>query len=185
MDNHKILPYRKALIALALAGTLALLSAIPAQAQQVKLTVPYAKAALISLRAIESDDSTSQENDFETAQTIVAAAQRAAGEREVATTRMLGQIYRLRLRDNDLMRAYGTLIEIDDAQDESATSAVQHMRQSAISQFADVQEAIEKREEKCYRQLEHSLGQRSPEEATACTEWIKQSRISESKLAQD
>ena len=53
-----------------------------------------------------------------TARMIAAAGQQAVTEKEALTTEMLRQIYRLMLQDNNLMRAYGKLIEIDKAQDE-------------------------------------------------------------------
>jgi hypothetical protein len=163
----------------------ALLAATQAQAQQrPPLTAPYAKAALLSLRAIESDTSIPQDKNDEgagrntTLQTIDTAREVAVTEEEVSITTLLRQIYQLRLQDNDLMNAYGKVMEIENADDPSDGLAARRKKDSAVSQFADVEAAIMKREGNCFRQLGQSLLDRSPDAGAACSEWIQKTKIS-------
>ena len=111
------------------------------------------------------------------ARMIAAAGQQAVTEKEALTTEMLRQIYRLMLQDNNLTRAYGKLIEIDKAQDEPEESMAKKRKGSAVSQFTDVEAAIEKQEKSCYRQLEQSLAGHSSDEARACSEWIRRAKL--------
>jgi len=177
MDNHHCTP-RTLIIASWLLTCITLLLGSHVQAQQAGSSAPFARAALASLHAIESDDTTSQDKSSETARIIDAAGQRAVTEKEISTTEMLRQIYRRRLQDNNLMKAYGKLMELDNAQDESEESVVKKRKDSAVSQFADVEAAIEKREESCYKQLEQSLAGRSSEQVRACSEWLKKANLS-------
>src|ERR1700733_586572 len=81
----------------------ALLSGKPAEAQQrPRLSARYAKAALSSLFAIESDSSTPRNEDSGTVEantirTIDAAGENAVTEKEKSITELLRQVYELRL----------------------------------------------------------------------------------------
>jgi hypothetical protein len=48
----------------------------------------------------------------------------------------------------------------------------------AVSQFADAEAAMTKREQTCFSQLERSLLLRLPEAPMACSEWIQKSKVS-------
>jgi hypothetical protein len=154
------------------------------QQQTPKLTAAYAKAALASLHAIESDISAPQDKNSHisevsaTQRKIDAADQEAATEQEASLSKMLHQIYRLRLRDNDLLGAYQKLIEVESSPDESDEIATKKRKDSSADQLADNQEAIEKREENCFWELEDSLQQRSPRIVAACSAWIRKAKLS-------
>ena len=90
---------------------------------------------------------------------------------------MLHQLYRLRLHDNKVVAAYETLIEIESAQDNSEERLERQRKDLEAAQLADNQEAVEKREEPCFWQLEDSLRQRSPRNITACSEWIRREKM--------
>jgi hypothetical protein len=171
---------KSAFVASAILAAAALLFGSQTRAQEPKLTAPYAKAAMQSLLAIESDDSIAQERDSETVAKIDAADDRVATDEEVAVSKTIHTIYSLRLQDNKLMRAYGKLMEIESAPDSSDDTNVQRKKDAAVSQFADVQEAIMKRQEGCFRELEQSLTDRSADESAACSEWIQKAKASHS-----
>ena len=187
MDNHRSSTNSK------LGGIPAFLVAVAflagpqarAQKQQPTLTAPYAKAALLSLFAIESDSSAPQHKNDETEeasttqQKIDATDAEAATEQEASITKMLRQMYRLRLQDNDLVRAYQKLAEIENAQDASEQAAARNRKDYAVAQLADNEAEIKKREDACFGQLEESLRQRSPQNLTACSEWIRKAKISD------
>lgn len=130
----------------------------------------------MSLRAIESDTSVPQDRDGEragrhtTLQTVDTAREVAVTEEEVSITILLRQMYQLRLQDNDLMNAYGKLMDIENADDPSDGLAARRKKDSAVSQFADVEAAVMKREGNCFRQLGQSLIERSPDAGAACSE---------------
>jgi hypothetical protein len=167
---------KRAFVAIAILAAAALLCGPQAKAQDAKLTVPYAKAAMQSLLAIESDDSVAQEHDAETAAKIAAADERVTTDEEASVSKTIHRIYSLRLQDNKLMRAYGKLMEIEEAANSSEGTIEQRKKDAAVSQFADVQESIMKRQEGCFRELEQSLTDRSTEEPAACSEWIQKAK---------
>jgi hypothetical protein len=159
------------------------------QAQQApKLSAPYAKAARLSLLAIQSDASAPQDQSNEaiaaevaTERTIDAADEKAVTNQEKSVTETLRQIYPSKLRDNGVIRAYDKLIEIDNADSDDVAAedgvdprtAKKH-NDYAVAQYTDAEAAIRKREDGCFTKLQESLLQRSPD-VTACAEWIQKS----------
>jgi len=149
-----------------------------ARAQQPsKLSASYAKAAQASLQAIESDDSTSQEPSPQTAEMLDAAGKHASSAEELSFASLLRQVQLRRLQDNDLLHAYGKLIEVENSIDDSQGILVSQQRDSALSQLADSEEDIMKREVGCFKELEQSLAQRSFQAAPACSAWIQRTQI--------
>lgn len=146
--------------------------------QPSKLSASYAKAAQASLQAIESDDSTSQGPSPETVEVLDAADKHAGTAEELAFAKLLRQVQLRRLQDNDLLHAYGKLIEVENSIDDSEGVFVRQQRDSALSQLADSEEGIMKREVGCFKELEQSLSQRSFEAAPACSAWIQRTKIS-------
>jgi hypothetical protein len=187
MDNHRrLVPSKNTVrVLIFLVAVLLTVPQVRAQQQQVKLSVPYAKAALLSLLAIESDASVSQDHgnsDAELSDTelkIEATDLAASTELEESLTKMLRQIYRVRLQDNDLVRAYEKLMEIESADDASDQLAAKRRKDYAIAQLADSEAAIKQREQSCFVPLEKALRQRSPEAVTACSGWVGKAKISE------
>jgi hypothetical protein len=174
------------IVALVAAGAIFCGPQAGAQQQTPKLSPSFAKAALATLQAIEADTYASQGQDGETAtrssqtaaqKKIVASDAAASTEQEESISKMLHQLYRLRLHDNKVVAAYETLIEIESAQDNSEERLERQRKDLAAAQLADNQEAIEKREEACFWQLEDSLRQRSPRNITACSEWIRREKM--------
>ena len=186
MDNHRCSASKHIIGIPAFLVAVALLVGPPVRAQQQPiLTARYAKAALLSLLAIESDTSVPRDKTRETAEKsatqtqIDAADAGAVSIEEESITKMLRQIYRLRLQDNNLLTAYGKLTEIESAEDASDLAITKKQKAHAESEFADNEAAIEKREEACFGQLEESLRQRSPQSITACSEWIRKAKLSD------
>jgi hypothetical protein len=173
----------------------ALLSGTPVRAQQPqqpKLTAPYAKAALLSLLAIELDTSASQDKAAGMAEMSATQAQIDAAEGEALTiqedaiTELLRQIYVLKLHDNNLLTAYRKLSEVEDDQDVAGPTSPREKRAYAESQLADDAEneaSIENREKACFAPLEESLHRRSVQNITACFEWIGKAKLSDNFLA--
>jgi len=161
---------------------------VQAQQEQARFTVPYAKAALASLAAIQNDDSVSQdknqdkngEGDQASAvlRTIDATDIEASTDQEVSITRTLRQIYRLKLQDNDLLRAYQKLIEIESADDGSDQLAVKRKKDEAIAELSDSQATIRQRENACFAQLQKSLRQHLPQDLPACSGWLGRAKMS-------
>ena len=159
-----------------------------AQPEQTKLTAPYAKAALVSLAAIQTDDSVSQDKNQDkngegdqaspTLRTIDATDVEASTDQEVSVTKMLRQIYRLKLQDNDLLRAYQKLIEIESADDGSDQLAMKRKKDEAVAELSDSQATIRQRENACFAQLQKSLRQRLPQDLPACSGWLGRAKIS-------
>ena len=159
-----------------------------AQPEQTKFTVPYAKAALASLAAIQNDDSVSQDKNQDkngegdqasaTLRTIDATDIEASTDQEVSITRTLRQIYRLKVQDNDLVRAYQKLIEIESADDGSDQVAVKRKKDEAVAELSDSQATIRQRENACFTQLQKSLRQRLPQELPACSGWLGRAKMS-------
>ncbi len=185
MDNQRRSSIKQIAGIPAVLAAIALLCGPQAGAQQQapKLTASYAKAALESLHAIESDTSAHPEKDGETAEptatqrAIDASDAAAVTEQEESISKMLRQIYRLRLHDNKILEAYEKLIEVERAQDESDEAATKKRKDAAAAQLADNEETIVKREESCFWQLEDSLRQRSPQSIAACSEWIRKGKM--------
>jgi hypothetical protein len=182
MDNTSLFTFgnaaKSAFVASAVLAVAALLFAPQAHGQQTKLTAPFSKAALQSLLAIESDDSLAQDRDEETTAKMEAAEDRATTQEDWSVSKIIHQIYTLRLQDNKLMRAYGKLMEIESALDASDDKAELRKKDAAVSQFADAEESIMKRQEGCFRELEQSLTERTAGESAACSEWIKKAQAS-------
>jgi hypothetical protein len=109
---------------------------------------------------------------------IDAADGLAVSTQEESTTKMLRQIYQLKLQDNDLVRAYRKLAEIEGAEDTSDPTVRRKQKDYAVSQLADGEAAIQKREEACFGQLEQSLRQHTLQSIPACSEWIGKAKIS-------
>jgi len=150
-----------------------------ALAQQTsKLSASYAKAAQASLQSIESDDSTSQEPSRATAEVLDAADTHASTAEELAFAKLLRQVQLRRLQDNDLLHAYGKLIEVENSIDDSEGMFVRQQRDSALSQLADGEEDIMRREVGCFKELDQALSQRSFQDAPACSAWIQRTKIS-------
>ena len=101
----------------------------------------------------------------------------AVSIQEESMTTMLRQIYRLKLQDNDLLMAYGKLTEVESAEDVSDPVIIKRKKAYAVSEFGDNEAEIKSREEACFGQLEESLRQRSPQSMTACSEWIRKSKL--------
>jgi hypothetical protein len=186
MDGHRSSSSKRliGIPAFLVAGALLVGPPVRAQ-QQPRLTAPYAKAALLSLLAIESDMSAPRDKTKETVEPssaqkqIDAADAEAVSIEEESITKMLRQIYHLRLQDNDLLMAYQKLSEIESAEDASDLVIAKEKKAFAVSEFADNEAAIEQREEACFGQLEESLRQRSPQSITACSEWIRKAKRSD------
>jgi hypothetical protein len=165
--------------------SVALLSApgTSAQQQTPKLTPSYAKAALASLHAIESDISSAQDRAgampaADPTQKIIAASDAAAvTEQDASVSKLLHQLYLLRLHDNKILAAYEKIIEVESAVENSDEWTTKKQKELAAAQLADNQESIEKREESCFWQLEDSLRQRAPQNITACSEWIRRAKL--------
>lgn len=144
-----------------------------------------AGSALLSLLAIESDTSALLDKTAETVEISAAQAKIDAGAaarvslQEESMTKMLRQIYHLRLHDNNLLMAYRKLTEIESAEDPSDLIITKNNKAYAVSEFADNEAAIENREEACFGQLEESLRQRSAPTVAACSEWIQKAKLSE------
>ena len=160
-----------------------LLGTPAAQGQQrSQLTTRFAKAALASLRAIESDTSIPQSKNGEAVQpsatprTIDATGEMAVTPEEESIASMLRETYRLRLQDNDLLNAYGKLMEVEGADEPSDELATKRRKDFAVSQFADIEQTIMKREGDCFRQFGQSLLQRSSNTPEACSEWIQRAQ---------
>ena len=111
MDNHRGSSSKHFLGIPTLLVAGALLVGPPLRAQeQPRLSAPYAKAALLSLLAIESDTSAPRDKTRETAEMSAAtqkqidvADARAVSIEEESITKMLRQIYRLRLRSKSVV----------------------------------------------------------------------------------
>jgi hypothetical protein len=145
--------------------------------QQPKLSTSYVNAARVSLQAIESDDSTTQSEDPETGRKLDIADDRVRSDEETSFAKILRQAYSRRVQDNNLLRAYGKLMEVENAVDDNDDVHVKWQKESSLSQLVDSEEGIMKREVACFKQLEQSLTQRSMENAPACSEWIQKSQI--------
>jgi len=155
--------------------------------QQPRLTAPYAKAALLSLLAIELDASAPRDKTGAMAEMSATEAQIDAADAEAMTmqedaiTKLLRQIYLLKLHDNNLLMAYRKLSEIEDDQDALSQGNAKEKRAYAESQLADDAEneaLIEQREKACFVPLEGSLRQRLPQIIPACSEWIRKAKLS-------
>ena len=94
-------------------------------------------------------------------------------------TKMLRQIYHLKLHDNNLLMAYRKLAEIESAEDVSDMVITRIRKAYAVTEFADNEAAIENREQACFGQLEESLRQRSAPTVAACSEWIQKTKLSD------
>jgi hypothetical protein len=188
MDNQRPSLSRRILGIPAVLAAFALLWAPQAGAQQEspKLTAAYAKAALATLHAIEADTSMPQEtsagSDDAIATNAASATQKkleasdaaATTEQEASISLILHQLYRLRLRDNRTLAAYEKLIEIENSKGDADDGwVVKHRRDMMAAQMGDNQEAIQKREEGCFWQLEDALRQRSAQNVMICSEWIR------------
>lgn len=177
--------------ALGVALGMAFIAGPQAHAQQPKLTARYAKAALTALQTIESDTSAAHDRNSEagamsiadTLEKLDVAGQTAATKEDGSNISLLRQIYQLRLQDNNLMRAYSRLMDVEGTQDEDDDFLTRRRKASSLSQFADDEGAIMKREEACFRQLEQDLQQRSPETAPACSDWILKGKASSRGVA--
>lgn len=151
----------------------------PALAQQPsKFSSPYTKAAQASLQAIESDDSVTRDASRATAQQLDAAEAQASSEQEIALAKLLREAEQRRLEDNDLLHAYGKVIEVENASDDSDGIIVKRKKDSVLSQLADGEEDIMRREVGCFKELEQSLSQRSFDSAPACSEWMQKKKSS-------
>ncbi|HWF36873.1 MAG TPA: hypothetical protein VG322_00025 [Candidatus Acidoferrales bacterium] len=146
------------------------------QPQQSRLSASYARAAQASLQAIESDDSSSQEPSRAIVEVLDAADKRAGAAEELMFAKLLRQVQLRRLQDNDLLHAYGKLIEVENAIDDSEGTFIKRQKESELSQLADGEEGIMRREVGCFKQLELSLAQRSFQDAPACSAWIQRSK---------
>jgi len=158
------------------------------QPQQPKLTAPYAKAALLSLLAIELDASSPRDKTGGTAEMSATQAQLDAADAEAMTmqedaiTKLLRQVYLLKLHDNNLLMAYRKLSEVEDDQDALSQANAREKKAYAESQLADNAEneaAIEGREKACFSPLEESLRRRSIQNITACFDWIGKAKLSD------
>lgn len=147
--------------------------------QQPKLSTSYINAARVSLQAIESDDSIAQSDNPETARKLDIADERANNTEELSFAKILRQAYNRRLQDNNLLRAYGKLIEVENAVDDNDDFRVKWQKESSLSQLADSEEGIMKRQVACFKQLEQVLAQRSLEDTPACSEWIQKTKITQ------
>jgi hypothetical protein len=191
MDIHRCFSSKHIVNVLACLAVVAILvgSPVRAQEQPARLSDHYAKAALLSLFAIESDISAPKDMGGEAAEMsatrtqIDAADAKAVTTQEESITKMLRQIYQLKLQDNDLLRAYRKLAEIENAEDASDLAATKKQKDYAAAQIADSEAAIEKREETCFGQLEESLRERSPQSIPACSDWIRRAKISKNDPA--
>jgi hypothetical protein len=184
MDNHQSFSSKHIISFPAFLAVVALFVGPSLWAQQQQLNDHYAKAAFLSLLAIESDISSPQDKSSGAAEMkatqsqIDAADALAVSAQEASTTRMLRQIYQLKLQDNDLLRAYRKLAEIENAEDSSDQAVTRKQKDYAVSQLADGEAAIQKREDACFGQLEQSLREHTLQSTPACSEWIGKAKIS-------
>jgi hypothetical protein len=179
MDKrYSFLFIKKASLSIAIVAAACFFGPAALAQQPAKLSAPYAKAAQASLQTIQSDDSTSQEPSRATAEVLDAADKHAGTAEELAFAKLLRQVQHRRLQDNDLLHAYGKLIEVENSIDDSDGMFVRQQRDSALSQLADGEEDIMKREVGCFKELEQSLSQRSFQDAPACSAWLQRTKTS-------
>lgn len=191
MDNHRIFQPRRLFAGFPVLLAVVIFS-IASQAgaqqqptqpqQQPKLSESYARAAFASLLAIEFDSSAAQDHAGNavsaTEQAIDDAAALAVTSQDQAVVRLLRQIYRAKLHDNNLVKAYRTVMEIESDHD-SSNSALAKEKDDNIAQLADSEAGIARRESDCFLRLEDSLRQRSPEPLPACSDWVRKAAIAE------
>jgi hypothetical protein len=186
MDNRRSTSRRHIIITSVFLAATGLFAGAPLHAQQQpsNLSAPFAKAALSALIAIQSDTSAPQDKSGDptavsaTLRSIEIAYKEAFSAQEESLTEILQRAYRVRLHDNDVMRAYGKLIEINGADDLSDGPNERRGKDAAMAQYADAEAVIEKREEACFHQLEQSFLQRSQEDTSACSEWFQKEKAS-------
>jgi hypothetical protein len=158
--------------------TLAILFAIPCRAQQApEVSERYARAALKALHAIqagETAESSASDIQISTELDAIDAAQAvAATDAERRFSTVLYQIYRSKVRDNDVIAAYQRVIETESFSDDSETRQIRSSKDYAASQLTDTVTEIHNREDRCFRQLETSLNQRSLRGLSGCSALIQ------------
>jgi hypothetical protein len=154
---------------------LGILFAMPCRAQQApEVSERFAHVALRALHAIQAGESTASDIQISAQLDAIDAAQSAAAtdaERQFST--VLYQIYRLKVRDNDVIAAYQRVIETEGFGDDSETRQIRSSKDYAASQLTDTVTDIQNREDRCFRQLETSLNQRSLRGLSGCSALIQ------------
>ena len=164
----------KSLKPVAVATTLAFLIGVPCKAQQAReVSVRYAQVALQALHVIEAPLSSDSNVRISTAQAISAAEAVAATGEERRFSAILQQIYELKVHDDSVIAAYQRVIEAENYTDDSDTRQARERKDYAASQLTDTLAAIQNREDRCFRQLETSLNQRSLQNVSICSAWIQ------------
>lgn len=143
---------------------------VQGQQAQGKFTGAYSKAAFFAILAMEPE-TISEPADV--VKRIEVTEAQAASPDEIAATNMIRKIYRLKLQDDNLIRAYVKLSEIENARDPSDEAETKRRKDDTVAQLADSGDAIKRREDACFEQLEVSLRQRSLQNIPACSEWIR------------
>jgi hypothetical protein len=153
----------------AAATGLALVIGIPCRAQQEpEVSLRYAQKALQALQIIEAAPS----SDTRGQNAINVARSLGTTTEEQTFSTLLQNVYKLKLRDNDVVEAYTRVIEVEGFQDDADTKQIRDRKDYAASELTDTIAAIQSRQERCFRQLEASLNQRSLQNVLACSAWI-------------
>jgi hypothetical protein len=163
MNNKPIfIELLKPLKAVVVATALALLMGLPCNAQQPEVSVRFAQTALGALHVIEALGSSDSNTHTSTAREAISAAEAlAATNEEHRISAALQQIYESKLRDNNVIAAYQRVIQAESYTDTSDTRQIRERKDYAASQLTDTLAVIQSREDRCFRQLETSLNQRS------------------------
>ena len=152
----------------------ALLIGTPCSAQQAPVGVRYSQTALKALHVIEAaapNESTADASTAQQAINLVQSIATTAEERRLST--ILQQTYESKMRDNNVIAAYQRVIEIEGFQDDSDTRQVRNRKDYAASELTDTIAAIQSRQDRCFRQLEKSLSERSFQNVSVCAAGVQ------------
>lgn len=159
----------------AVIAALGILLAIPCRAQQAAaVSERYARVALKALHAIQAGESSASDIQISAELDAIDAAQSvAATDAERRFSTILYQFYRLKVRDDGVIEAYRRVIEAENFTDNSETRQIRASKDYAASQLTDTVTDIQNREDRCFRQLETSLNQRSLGDLPGCSALIQ------------
>lgn len=154
---------------LAAAAGFSVLIGVPCRAQQEPdVSVRYAQKAIQALHIMESASS----SDTTAQQAINDARSLGTTLEEQTLSTLLQLVYESKAHDNSVVAAYTRVIEVEGFQEESDNKQIRDRKDYAASQLTDTIAAIQNREERCFRQLESSLKQRSLQNVQVCSAWI-------------
>jgi hypothetical protein len=160
---------------IALVTALGFLLAIPCRAQQAPgLSDRYTHAALRALHAIQAGESNTANVNISTAPAAINAAEDvSATDEERRFSSILHQIYRLKLHDDDMIAAYQRVIDMENFTDDSENKQTRDSKDYAASQLTDTLTDMQNREDRCFRQLETSLNEKSLGTFPGCSALIQ------------